>query len=163
MIRAEISPLRFDKLEILEIFCNDNDCHWIILPPTATFISDQAELTYGTPYVPEILLRGLGEWQRLSERCPTLQTLRLDTHHFEPGENNDSLIYLLRERRKSVEAGLEVEGVKMINLKTVIINFGDYPNTWISEVLLPLVEEVIELNEPPFTAEVEIQVDVSRS
>lgn len=62
-----------------------------------------------------------------------------------------------------MEAGLEVEGVKMINLKTVIINFGDYPNTWISEVLLPLVEEVIELNEPPFTAEVEIQVDVSRS
>lgn len=150
-------PLNFPNLEVLEL-SNDGwiaDCSWIICPSTTLVIVDYPDLPLGLPSVRELRLGGLGDWEEmLVNVCPKLQTLTVASKEWKPEQYPKEISDFLIQRKKNVE--VEVNGGKMVGLKTLIIDFEKYDKSWIEEVLMPLVEEVVDVKEVSDVVEVEI-------
>lgn len=66
---------------------------------------------------------------------------------------SETFVDSLKGRRAKLEVGLKVNGVDMINIKKVIVDFN---REWIEENLMPLVEEVVNLNDVSSSVEVQI-------
>jgi len=68
-------------------------------------------------------------------------------------EGWENLLSLLRQRKENVAAGMEVWGVKMIPLNTLVVPFDD------CEVLSQLKEQVVKLEDlSPFPRFVDVEI-----
>lgn len=157
-------PLNFPNLKVLELFDSgtwDMDCGWISVPSTTLIITDRCNLPRDLPSVKELWASWFGgENGELSNSCPILETVRLMNSEEEESwqylEEAKFFVDALKGRRAKVEAGLKVNGVDLINIKKVVVDFDGLSSEWIEENLIPLVEEVVNINDVSSAVEVEI-------
>lgn len=148
----ELETLHFPRLEVLELSLNLENPefpNWISCPSSLKLST--WDVFHGLPSISELLIQKLKDCTPLSGRCPLLHTFR-----YKPFDSSiefprlSNLVKLLLERRAQVEAGMEVDGIKMQNIKAVILPFKDFEGeseTSASRVLdqvKSLVETVID-------------------
>jgi len=116
VLSEELSSLSLPNLEVLELMeIDDQFPTWMVVPPTLKLSTSQYR---DLPDLGELWLEALGGWGRLLlSRRPNLQVLRVGC----PNPAVQKLLDLLRVRRASVEDGLEVEGVRVVDLSKLVI------------------------------------------
>lgn len=134
---------------------------WLRLPFSCKLLLEQIHVASGLPSVSELWIGGDGwidemNWaNQLGGRCPLLETLRFDSTRVK--FITDPLLNLLRKRQENVEAGLEVDGVKMISLKRLVVHLPIVNKDQL--VLLEvqeLVAEIVDLESVPEKIELEV-------
>lgn len=94
----------------------------------------------------------------LSNSCPTLVELRIEEHKCLNCQQHHDLISMLRQRKANVEAGIRIDGVKMIPLKRLVLSsrmLSTTPQATLSQIR-ELVEEVVDLQSVSSIVQVEI-------
>lgn len=122
VLDGEIIPsLQSPSLELLDV---DEEKQvfprWIEVPKTVKLHS--CTVLSGLPPISEVFT-STSNWDRLSNACPTLQVLISTGSR---ADNNEELLSLLDSRKEAVEAGLEVEGVKMQKLEKLMIRSSGF-------------------------------------
>lgn len=174
-----LQALVFSKLEVLEISINKHEPefpHWFKLPSTSTLILRGYRVPSSIPPCSRIWFRGShfssSDLCGLQDRCPQLEELRIfPPPHFNEQKQSDSVRFLsvkidqfipvLERRSLNVRNGLEVEGVEMVKLKTLIFPFKAVEKQMLVKDLLyklkGLVKEVVDLGSVQNFVEVEIE------
>ena len=158
--KPQIPTLSFPKLKFLNICLgwNHNTSvfpSWMRLPSLSTLIIWNPRTLSSLPACSKLWLVGLDvnrDLLKLVSQCPELLELRI---HIDRGrEGFEEISSMLSQRKANVEAGMEIQGVKMINLKTLVVPFryvGLRGGTRLQKARLPelreLVEEVVDLRE----------------
>lgn len=155
-------PLDFPLLEVLQLsrlntLAGNRFPSWIRIPLEATLCIDSAWVPTSLPSVSTLWLGGLINVEVLTSCCPELVTLRVDGDSYSNYSvgYKDELISTLKTRKGNAEAGMEVSGVKMIPLKTIVLRKCIFGSEQLSEIS-ELVEEVVDLDSVPKFIEVEI-------
>lgn len=153
-------PFRFETIEVFEFSNLSNQPFfpsWVMIPITATLMveSNLSGVCSSLPSVSTLWLTEIENVQVLGSRCPELVRLRMDPEEIPDASEWDELVLTLQQRKKNVEAGIEVDGVKMIPLKTLVFPFKAIEAGLSFRMLIfklkTLVEEVVDLaTEPSF-------------
>lgn len=148
-------------LEIKESLSTSVYPRFLRIPPTSTILM-RDEMVYSLPSISRLWISHLKELHLIEARCPVLVELRVVGPFPEASsmfgltrKEGSNLCSMLRQRKEIVEAGMEVDGVKMIHLKTLVINTTGIKSETLDE-LKELVEEVIDVEEVPPMIDVEI-------
>lgn len=157
-----ISALEFPFLEILDLHYTRSSLTrrfpgWIKAPKSATFITHTVDLLSSLPSCSKLWINHISNVNELQARCPELSELRLNTNYPETFNSEDcnKLISMLRQRKSNVEAGTEIDGARMIPLKTLVLPFRLVKDEFLS-LLRELVEEVVDLESVSSFIELEI-------
>lgn len=133
---------------------------WISIPPTCTVISRSQHVITDLPPTSNLWLDSLQHVEDLAiSRNPNLVGMRIITFDtlFLRKKAIDEFNLMLRERKDNVEAGMEIEGVKMVHLKRLVFPFK-HLNQYQLLQLRELVDEVVELTSAERIIEVEVDV-----
>lgn len=155
-----LSTLIFPKLKFSDIRAHSGRFpNWIEIPSDCTLIIRSSRfLSSPQPPCSRIWISPSvhpSNMQKLTNACPELLELRLGDGGTYSPTMFDELLSMLEQRRLNVEAGMEVEGVKMINIKTLVLPFGMVEEDFLMK-LRDLVEEVLDLDEVSKLIDLEI-------
>lgn len=144
----EVAPLEFPQLQFLtaEPFCGSyvsNFPSWIRPSSRATLSCSMPQES--SPSVSKLRITFLRNLELLHTRFPHLVELRLALAQddVDPQEQDD-LLSTIRQRQRNAEVGMEVEGVKMLQLETIVLPFKLVKPELLSE-MRSLVDEVVDL------------------
>jgi len=120
-------------------------------------LADADELMVSVIWRTAPVSAGLPKLQTLRIFCPSQalsygQTEALRSYRAAEPAN---FLYLLQRRNQNVEAGMEVNGIKMEHIKKLVIAFDKYTPQQLDE-LRELVEEVVEMTAENEFCEVEV-------
>lgn len=156
-VEGRSSPIELPNLEVLEIKQLgpiEKFPSWIKLGPSFSNLICHNSIYPFLPSVSTLWIRELGLVQRLMSRCPELVELRIMEARYLKTQHVRDLIWMLKQRKRNVEDGMEIEGGKMIQLKRLLIDISDVTSSDLQE-MKDLVEEVLELSSAPL---IEVEV-----
>lgn len=143
--------IELPNLEVLEtkhVGVNQAFPSWIKLGPSFSSLICYNNIYSSIPSVSTLWIRELGVVRRLANSCPELVELRVMEARYLTGQNVSELIAMLKQRRRNVEEGTEIEGVKMVQLKRLLIEFSEVGSSELQE-MEHLVEGVLNLSSAP--------------
>lgn len=145
-----IHPLVFKNLVVLElqVIRSDSFPNWIILPEDVVLILNGGDILKNLPNVMELWLNSIQNWEELGERSPELDILRVSSLGLSLASLRRNLLDLLKMREENADAGLEVNGVPMLYLGTLIIPFAQFSSSELDEIK-EWVKEVVDLTDVP--------------
>lgn len=153
-----LPPIDLPNLEVLKIGHNypfmRSFPSWMRVGPSFSTLVCYDELYSSFPSVSTLCVTNLWSINLLVKNCPGLVDLRVKVYQGMMAEEQNNLILMLQQRKRNVEAGMEIEGVKMIHLKRLVFNFSSFESSQIQQ-MESLVEEVLDLSSAP-PIEVEI-------
>lgn len=151
------ATVNLTRLEVLELAVYPNFPSWLRIPSSCTFINGNHGLISSLPQIEKLWIQDLRMVQSLAITCPHLVELRIVKYQSEPLARNDlgALIDALRQRKDNVNAGMEIEGVKMIPLKRLVFPSKILSQSQLSE-LRDMVVEVVDLESVERLIEVEV-------
>lgn len=153
-IDSLVAPIHLHQLEVLELFLLSTEYpSWLIIPSTSTIILHSYQIPQGLPSISKLWIAGLKHIDRLATKCPQLEDLRLDILFRR--EKFDDVLKMLVQRKKNVEAGMRVDGIRMENIKRVILRTKALKTGFVKETK-ELVEKVINFEKVLNFVEVEI-------
>lgn len=137
-----LPKLTFPSLKIAKISASSHVWpRWMEAPTSCTLMFD--EIPRSLPSCSRTWIDYLTNIDKLANCCPILLELRLETRGIPVSKNWQPLESMLEQRKMNVEAGLEVEGVKMIPLQTLVVPFKFIARESLSRMRM-LVEEVVD-------------------
>lgn len=144
---AEVTPLEFLQLEFLTV----SHYYGSFALPFPAWIEPSSRTTLSCsmlqeslPSVSKLWITFLRNLELLHTRLPHLVELRLEISEddVDPQEQ-DALLSAVRQRQRNVESRMEVEGVKMLKLKSIILPFKWFKLKVLSG-LAWVVDEVVD-------------------
>lgn len=144
----EILPLDFPQLQFVWVLpfqsYREPFPTWIKPSWRATLRCSMPLLS--SPSVSTIWIRFLGQLELLHTSFPYLIEFRFEPRLDQPADSQeqDDLLSTLRQRQSNAKAGMEVEGIKMLQLKTIVLPFKLIKPELLSE-MRTLVDEVVDL------------------
>lgn len=158
-----LPSLAFPCLEVLEISGNITYPSWLMAPPSLKIVLRQFSIPIGLPATSQLWIPCPGtDFQCDLDDLPSLSTLRLYRMVRRPSSDVariakkvNELLAVLRQRKVKLDAGLEVNGIKMTPIETMIIDFEMLNDTQATE-LKGLVGEVIDSRNVSSFIEVEV-------
>lgn len=157
---AESSTLYFPKLKVLEISTKvTTDLtrfpQWMRIPFNTTLINPTS-LCLPLPQISTLWIPGLEKIDNLTVYGPNLRELRITSINNKFEEDHcDAFLKMLQKRKMLVENGFAEQGVRFIQLKTLVLQFEVFKLDHI-ESLKPFVEEVLDLKMMDNFIEVEV-------
>lgn len=159
-----LSPVEFPNFEAMEIRYNEVEDSefppWIRVGPSLSTLICNHELYSSLPSVLTLSIDQLKFINQLEDKCPDLVELRVEAQRpvrrLIP-KNVHEMLWMLEQRKRNAEAGMEIEGVKMVQLKRLLIDFSEWDQLDVVIKLKELVEEVADLS-TTLTIEVEVEV-----
>ena len=142
-----VPTLEFPKLEVLELDDGGNFPRWLLIPDSAILIAHSG--LSNLPSISELWAEDLDFMEEeLSDRCARLKTLVL-VARFQEAYQRDPLLNILNKRRINVEAGLEVDGVKMEPIQKLVLpsKLGYYSDSKEAKSFLERCRGLVEVVE----------------
>lgn len=146
-----LSPIDLPKLEILEMKTQDSSLassifpSWIRVGPSLSTLIRHGHFYPSCPSVSTLWIDHPESIERLADNCPELVELRVDSHDYLCTNDLRALLSMLKQRKRKVEAGMEIEGIKMVHLKRLMIDLSECMSKEIVE-MRKLVEQVSDLS-----------------
>lgn len=144
--------LHFPSLKVLEVKSEGLEPmfpSWLVIPYSSTMICDN--VPSALPSISKLMLPNLEDFTNLIDSCPLLSELWVPIYiNYQmagitprsPPAVGPALIDMLQQREEKVKAGLEINGIKMTQIKTLSVPFS-LLGEGLSDVR-ELVEEVID-------------------
>lgn len=155
--QVQLETLHFPRLQILEIHLFSSIFpSWISLLPFCTLINHGYTIPFALPSISTLWVSQLYDIYMLANSVPQMTELRsLVSQHdsfFSPGH---ALISMLRRRKQNSETGVEVEGIKAVQMERLVLYFKFFSDQEISQ-LRELVTEVVDLETVSKVIELEL-------
>lgn len=153
---AGLTPLEFPRLQCLRIssLLHFQYPTWLKIPSDCTLIIPYSLIPSTLPSASRLWISDPDRLENLKDLCPLLKELKIHPYSQLPKVTH-RLINMLKKRRENVEAGVEVNGIRMIPLETLVVDCQHLKPHVISE-LRELVGEVKSVETVPSSYEVEI-------
>lgn len=154
----EEATLKFPKLELTEIQPLHRFPSWMEIPRPSTIILREGPLRV-LPAISSIWFIG-GLFKGSETALPYLEELRINFGgEWSFGDESlfRSLSLTLLERKRNVNDGMEIDGVRFLHLKRLYVRFESESSEFINQLKdLDLAEEVIQLNDHSNRIEIEV-------